>query len=320
MGKLDNFAKLNSASNFVTIAAAYIAKDLCHSADFLRLYRQVQPDAFASDSDVANAYFDLFANNKAIEVYDNAIAASAETDPANANFLRIHKAKCLGRLGDLDGALALLDSVTTAEPANAAAYQIHSYLLAIYTRRYAEAAAYADTALALLDKNTDYACSILYLRMIGNHRLGNKTLAEADARTIINVEKELLAQAATSSPDLKQRHNRHLSLSNSRYAFAILGLKDQAIAAINEGLKPDVDLDQFPTYEKYIEAAETYSLLSMPSETLAYLTKALEAGYRDFIYIERSPSYDAIRDLPDFANLISTYQAKYRSEIEALNN
>lgn len=322
MSKLEKFAKEKDAAEATLWTAMSIAQRLRRSDDYLRLMKELQPDGMDSDPDVAQAYSDIFANNRVLEVTDNIIAnAEREGDTEHANYYRASfKATHMARIGDLDGAESLLNSIAAADPSNIYAYHMHSYLLTIYTRRYAEAAAYADTALYLTGKETAAGATMTYLRMINNHRLGNKEKAEADAKALIAYESR--GNKTTDNPNTRLMHAKtaHDKYGFSCSAYAILGQREKALEAIRACLEPDVDLDQFPTYEKYIEAAERYSLLGMADETLTYLGKALEAGYRDFIFIEMSPTFDIVRERADFAELVDTYRTRYRQEIEAMNN
>lgn len=313
IAKLDAFIRRADASSTALYQAVNIALDLQHHKDFLRLYEMYAPERFGSSPYVADAYFNIFANNKAEAELDGAINAYATSDPAYAKDLLSQKARVLARQGDLPAAEALLNSI--------ADYHTHAFLLSIYTNRHAEVAAYADSALAITPRKSADGLALLYLRMMANHRLGNSERAASDASKIIAYESEKL-QEQKPTTDVNFLHhkyaNRYYGYSGS--AYAILGHNEKALSAIKKCLAPDVDLDMFPTYEKYIEAAEAYSLLGMNDQTLHYLSMALEAGYRDFIFIESSASFDAIRDNQDYVRLISDYRLKYRQEIEALNN
>lgn len=305
IGKVEKFAKEKDASQGTLWAAANYANTLCHGRDVIRLWKQYSPDDADSHYLAAMAYAEIFATNKAIEVFDKAI----EKNPDERSIV-INKAKALATIGDLDGAEALLNSVAAAEPDNARAYSAHANILIDYTTRHAEAAAYADSAAAL-----GAGC---YPRMISNYRLGNTDKAEADAETIIAEAEKIKAKPKTV--DLSSLHKKHTASIIVPYAYAILGQKEKAIAAINENLATDVNLSNGPFYDRYVEAAEAYSILGMADDVLANLGKALEAGYRDFTCLASSPFFDIVRDKQGYAELIDTYRAKYRQEIENLNN
>lgn len=305
IGKMEKFAKQKDASQGTLWLAARIANTLNRTRDFIRLWEEYTPDNFDSNPAVAIAYSEIFANNKAIEVFDKAI----EKNPDERKIVT-DKAQTLACLGDIDAAEALLNSVAAAEPDNARTYRIHANILLNYTTRYAEAAAYADSTVALSSTG-------LYSHMISNYRLGDTDKAEADADAIITYAEKAMAEP--KAVKLSSLHKKYSS-PTVPYAYAILGQKDKAIAALKKCLAPDVNLDYEPFYERYVSAAEVYSILGMADETLANLGKALEAGFRDFTRLGSSAFFDVVRGKQGYAELIDTYRAKYRQEIENLNN
>lgn len=307
ISKMEKFAEEKDASrNNVLWAAANYANDLNLGRDVIRLCKKFSPDNFESNPAVASAYSHIFANNKAVEVYDKAI----EKYPDDKGLLE-EKAMALASLGDIDAAEALLDTLIAADPANANAYCTRAKILLSYTPRHAEAAAYADSAVALSRSKT-------VIRMLCNHHLGDTGKAQADARAIIAEAGR--QQASPKSAELTSLHMKSTPSPDVPYAYAVLGEKEKAIAALEKTLTPDVGLREAPFYERFVKAAKVYSILGMADETLASLGKALEAGYRDFTCLESSPFYDIVRGRKDYADLIDTYRAKYRQEIESLNN
>lgn len=313
MAKLDRFVRRIDASDAALYEATDIAYRLQHHQDFLRFYAMYAPGRFGSSFHVANAYFNIFANDMAEVEINGAIKANTN---ASADFIRgLHtlKAQILARQGNIDGAVAILDSI--------ADHHTLAHILTTYTRRYAEAAAHADTALALVPRKSADGLDLLCLRMMCHKRLGNEDQARADASHIIAYEAENL-QSRDTVPDVSHLHQKsaHQTCGYSRFAYAILWQTAKAISAINQCLAPCVDLNRVPLYQKFIEAAQAYSLLGMTDLTFNYLAKALETGYRDFLFIDSSPCFDAIRNRDDFAELIDSYRLKHSQETDALKN
>lgn len=316
ISKMEQFAKSPDASEVTLFYASRVANNRCKFQDYIRLAKADDPDYFPSDPIAANAYYYLYANNQAIEIYDRAIETNSTDRADYANFLRTRKAECMARLGDIDGAEALLDSLAAASPSCSDAYHIHAKILSDYSSRLADAVAYADTALAIVGKNSYKGALIAKQRMLCNESLGNHDAAVADAKAIIAYEDSKKTSSLFSCYKL---HDKSAVRFLSNAAYAILGQKDAAIQSINECLDPKADLD-VPAFVRFLYAATTYSILDMPDETLNYLEKALQTGYRDFISIEGNPIFANIRDRKEFTSLLDTYRDKYRHISPKSNN
>jgi tetratricopeptide (TPR) repeat protein len=76
-----------------------------------------------------------------------------------------------------------------------------------------------------------------------------------------------------------------------------------------EGLKIDQRLVELmpddPTV--YYNLACSYSLLKMAEPSLSALKKAIHLGYHDFVFIEKDPDLQFIREDPRYKELLSKY-------------
>lgn len=104
------------------------------------------------------------------------------------------------------------------------------------------------------------------------------------------------------------------SSGNARhYAYFELGQVNQAKAWMNKTLQ------QFPEEGNYYDAACLYSLMKMPSQSIAFLDTAFIKGYRDFDHLAKDDDLDEVRNFPEFKSLISRWKTKFEVS-KPLNN
>lgn len=95
--------------------------------------------------------------------------------------------------------------------------------------------------------------------------------------------------------------NAYLSRSS-----CYVGLKkyEDAIAAFDKA----VQLGAAPTFTDYYNVGCSYSLLNNQKQALVYLEKSLQAGWKDFDWIEKDSDWNNIRETAGFKALIAKYK------------
>lgn len=278
--------------NMLTLAMH--AADGTNPAECLRLVR-----TYGLSDDMKgwfdNNYIGAFANEKALKIYSDKLDMQMRNgDYADANDSRITVATLQARIGDVTSAENTLRDAIDYTPANSSAYTRYARILTDYTDRYAEAAAYADTALAL-----ELGFEQAALKMLNLFRLGDKQGAQAMADKIIST---INLNTATG-----------VMCRVRRLALAVKGEKKAAIKALEEGL-------QIYGYQKYVDQAQVYGVLGMTDEAIENLRAAFAEGYRDFLMIEKSPELATVRGKRAYKKLVSEYKAKYAKELMSYND
>lgn len=285
-------------------------------ADYLD-FCQEHTSEFDDPVGSAEAYERLFINAKAIALNFE------KNGKINHNAMAYFRAK----MGDTDGATAEMDTLVSLNRGKSLVYASYANLLSTYTDRYADALAYADTALAL-DPRNEHA---LFSRMWVLHVVkGDSDAAKEAANRLLSVirEKEELASAADNGDHLDSYGDIFVfnsALAKKRntvsdlkpWAYLALGDKANVIAAVKDMLNPDNELrsNNEPMYRNLF-AAEIYALLGMTDEAVAYMTKAMECGYRDFAFLDHTPNLANLRTNHSFNTLMEKYRDTYRHEIE----
>lgn len=91
--------------------------------------------------------------------------------------------------------------------------------------------------------------------------------------------------------------------SRRHYALFLLGDTVAAMEWMSRIIDMDLDNDGI-----YYEAACLYALMGHLQESVKFLQKALEMGYRNLIHIKRDSDLDPIRDMPEFKALLEKYE------------
>lgn len=104
------------------------------------------------------------------------------------------------------------------------------------------------------------------------------------------------------------------SSGNARhYAYFELGQLNHAKAWMTKTLL------QFPEEGNYYDAACLYSLMKLPTQSIAYLDSAFIKGYRDFEHLAKDDDLDNVRNQPEFKALITRWKAKF-TETKVVSN
>lgn len=233
---------------------------------------------------MVNSYLGLGANEKALVYCDKVLALES----LNASAL-IYKAISLCRLGKVNEAIALADRYINLTADNAG-FWWRGYFR--YTIR--------DIDGAIEDFTTGLAVNpddvILNLWRAHMHTLkGEKALEQADYKRVIELSKREEGSSAS-------------------FAYLALGQKREAIENM------DKVLSEKPHEAKnYYAAACLYSRMGNYKWALNYLQMAFEKGYRDFFRIDNDDDMDALRDSPQFKEMVLKYKEMARHEVEKLD-
>lgn len=87
----------------------------------------------------------------------------------------------------------------------------------------------------------------------------------------------------------------------AHYAYFYLGETEKAKAFMEDVLRDDGK-------GNYYDAACLYSLMGDTAQSLKYLQKALEKGYRTFVHIKRDRDLENLRQTVEYATLIEEYE------------
>lgn len=99
--------------------------------------------------------------------------------------------------------------------------------------------------------------------------------------------------------------------SCAQYAYWGLGQKEKAIEFMNQVIANDSN-----NAGNYYDAACLHSRMGETEKAIGFLQTALEKGYRRFAHLEMDDDLDAIRELPEFKELIQQYKSIFESEVE----
>lgn len=219
----------------------------------------------------------------ALEYIDQAIAL----DSADYEYV-MDKANLLYDAGNAQDAIAELDKYVSHYP---------DYFYGYYRRGY-----FKDNLQDIEGAVDDYTMSIVlqpdyayaYLGRAEMYGLqGDRKTAEEDYKKVIEL-------------DTIPSNN-----SCAHYAYACLGQKWQAIEFMNKVMANDPD-----NAGNYYDAACLYSRMGELDKAVDFLQTALEKGYRRFAHLEIDDDLDAIRELPEYKELIRQYKSITESEYE----
>ena len=120
----------------------------------------------------------------------------------------------------------------------------------------------------------------------------------------------LLGESELAKKDFEQVVARDTlkSETHTPYALYYLGKKKEAVDFMQQLLSKNPDKGLF------YEATCLYSIMGDTEQSLAYLTKAFEAGYRRFAHIKRDRDLKNLRSTPGFKALLEKYERIHFNE------
>lgn len=303
-------------------------------------------------------YWNAYAFDKVLTEVEKAEQRRASLPPSEQTEMESDdcmKAVCLAAMGDIEAAETEVDDIEKQNPDNWRPLFMHAQILAKYTNRFAEASKLAEAALKFTDiyqyfNRNAYECT--FLAMLSNFGCGNTADARLYAKDIIHIETDADAKNKEDNKEKDQKDEKissalpFPSLSHDetydetyndkfggyRYsciAYAILGDKEKALKAIDviqaiENIRAKKPMHPTESWsdeiksDNYINAAMACCILGMPSEGMTYIGKALEAGEREFTYLDRNQILAPLREMPEWAPLMKQYKAKHTFEVEEL--
>ena len=228
---------------------------------------------------ISNCYDEIGDYDKALEYCDQAIAL----DSTKTNYLYF-KANILDNAGRSDEAIKVMDEYILQNPESYFPYYRRGWFKDHCGKT---DAAIEDYTMAItLQPNEAYTYlnrSVLLLQK------GDKKAADEDFNQVIRLD---------SVPDAPEC---------AYYAYYYLGNKDKAIETLNKVLKKD---DKGNCYD----AACLYSIMGDKEESISYLRRALEKGYRNFNHIKRDHDLNNIRSTAEYKALMDEYEKKHQQE------
>lgn len=332
MSKLEAFANRPDASPAVLQTAYNIATK--HNAkDYLRIKRRIRAAGIEIEEEGAadfHIYWMAQAYAKALEASELWMADVQKFIPSEDRAIwikrvRCMKAVCLGCTGNLEAAEAEFASIEKEDPDFAEVQYWHAYVLANYTDSFKDAIKYAKAAQRMDSGNDHVVHACALFQMMCNYNSGNNAAATADAYTILRLESPSEEdQQDDEDDDLFYFPNLHAApkckYNGELYAciaHAVLGDKDLALKEIDHMLaqpyvKPEV------LQSNYCNAAIACLILGMETEALDHVKKALEAGARDFGFLNKFPTFKPLRDKTEWKELLHNYQLRFSFELEDL--
>ena len=99
--------------------------------------------------------------------------------------------------------------------------------------------------------------------------------------------------------------------SCAQYAFFALGELDKAKSYMNRIIEKNPK-----DGGNYYDAACLYCRMGQKEQSLSYLEKSLEKGYRRFAHLMNDDDLDFIKDLPQFKEMVDKYKSLHESEVD----
>lgn len=231
---------------------------------------------------ISNCYSEMGNYPLALEHIDHAIAL----DSTDYDFV-MAKADLLYESGDARKAIAELDKYVNHDPEFYGGY---------YRRGW-----YKDNSEDIDGAIEDYSMSIIlepdyayaYLGRGDMYVLKNDTKsAKADFQKVIELD---------TIPN---------NGSCAQYAYWGLGEKDKAIDFMDKVIANDPD-----NAGNYYDAACLHSRMGELEKAVEFLRTAFEKGYRRFAHMEMDDDLNAIRQMPEFKELVEQYKKIFESEV-----
>lgn len=149
-----------------------------------------------------------------------------------------------------------------------------------------------------IEIDRDYAYTFLNRGRLYASHFKDTLKANADFRKIIELDTVINSQG----------NSRH-------YGYYELGNFEQSKLWNAKILK------EYPTEGNYYDAACLYSLMKLPTQSIAFLDTAFKVGYRDFEHLAKDDDLENVRNLPAFKSLIVRWKTNFEtSKSQATNN
>lgn len=218
------------------------------------------------------------------------IDLALKLDTSNVEDLGL-KAGVYADMYKMDKAMEVIDQLVKKAPDYSYSYRKRAEFK-IQMKQYEEAVEDLSMAITLSPSSISSYSS----RGRCYEKLGKKELAKKDFNKLL----ELDPQGNTSS---------------YAYVLYFLGKKEEAKAAFMK-MNENPDLSKASSY---YNTACYYSLLGEKQESIKFLRKALEAGFRNFHHLETDWDLDNIRDMQEYKSLVSEYKKILEQEIKELD-
>lgn len=241
-------------------------------------------------SNRGNCYSEIYEFKKAIDDYTKCIDINSDID----EYIYICRAQAYTELGMYDDAINDFTKVTRVSAYN-------HYIGYAYYRRGWIKEFLKDDYGALRDYNkgieADNGYAYLYLMRGETYiRLNEKEKAKQDFNRVLELDNTIANGTC-----------RH-------YALLFLGDTLGAIDWMEKILKSD-----YASSGDFYDAACLYARMGNKIESVNYLRKAFESGYRRMAHVKIDDDIDLIRDMPEYKELMEKYEAQSNAyQIEEL--
>lgn len=226
---------------------------------------------------VTEAYIKIGAYGKAAEV----IRKDEEKD-GTPNGKYFERAMLCAATDDQEGALSNMLAAIRKNPANISRYTAMANLTMLYGKL-SQTAAYADTAILLMDEYIDIEPYALKVR--NALILGDKERAQSIAQRAAEIEDSIVAKGNERPATPDQRPVRRYRNGNSCIIRAALGDR----AAVDTFTTEFGDKRSSKYNESWYQAAIAYTILGDKDKAFEALSNAIEAGYCGFAILAHTP-------------------------------
>lgn len=242
------------------------------------IYKMISPFVYVSKS---YCYYRIGEVQQAIREINRYLELCYNTDNEEAMLLKGVRAHYEYLVGDLESAMTNISEVL--KYADLSTFHVLKGLCHEKEEDYMKA---IDEYTISIAEDSNYIYSY-YLRASVYEKTGMNDLAKADYDIII-----------ANDTIAKIDSYRH-------YALHYYGKDDEAIEWLDKTIASDL-LDNC----LYFEKASFLSLIGKKEEAIEALRLSFKNGFRGFEEIDNDDNFDAIRNEPDFLNLINEYKMK----------
>ncbi len=247
--------------------------------DFYQKAMKIDPSDMTANR-ISNCYQEIGDWNQAISYMEKAIAI----DSTQTRYY-LTKANWENEAGRVTDAIKDMDYYISKNPEDDWAF---------YRRGWFKDHS-GDTEGAIEDYSTSLALDPDYAYAYMNRGVLYRNLGKADEA---KVDFEMVLQLDTLAEDNSCR----------QYALFYLGKEAEAFDWMQQMIDKDGK-------GNYYDAACLYSLAGRGEESVEYLRKAFETGYRRFAHVQRDRDLDNIRELDSYKSLMDEYLSKQAEEI-----
>lgn len=236
---------------------------------------------------IARSYYSLNLYNEALDYVEQAI----NMDPEDYDLVDL-KADILSSLCRFEECLVERTRYISKYPESPYAYGMRAEELNSL-KRYKDAIDDLNTAF-VLNPELENMSYFLYRRAEAYRFDGQTEMAVNDYNKIIQLEKDSLMTTQSLSP----------------YAYSGLGNIEKSIQSISQVLENDTVNNTNALYM----AACVYARIGQKKEAVDFLRQAIDNGFNEYNHIQYDYDMDALRDMPEFKQLMKGHENEPTAE------